>query len=172
MLSDQIIYFILVIGVLVTVHEFGHFLAARLCKMRTDVFSVGFGTRLLGFNKRAGFTFGENIPNKITLTMEQGSGVGGTARHLSDAETQELIEQISADVAAKSNLQIIEVSHQHISDFPEKVSVDIVLNTCLPKSHLQNIAHEIQDSLSLVLHSRGIVMQRVESAFAFEGAGV
>jgi regulator of sigma E protease len=73
MLADQIIYFILVIVVLVTVHEFGHFLAARLCGMRTDVFSIGFGLRLLGFNKRAGFTFLDNPPNAITFAVLQGT---------------------------------------------------------------------------------------------------
>lgn len=52
------IYFIITIGILVFVHEFGHFLAARLCKMRTDAFAIGFGQRLFGWNKVNGFTFG------------------------------------------------------------------------------------------------------------------
>jgi regulator of sigma E protease len=50
--------FIVVLGVLVTVHELGHFLAARLVGMRADVFAVGMGNRVMGFNKRTGFTFG------------------------------------------------------------------------------------------------------------------
>jgi len=52
-------YFIIAIGVLVVVHEFGHFAAAKLSKMRVDAFSIGFGTRLFGWNKLKGFTFGE-----------------------------------------------------------------------------------------------------------------
>jgi regulator of sigma E protease len=52
------IVFIPVLGVLVTVHELGHFLAARLVGMRADVFAVGMGNRVMGFNKRTGFTFG------------------------------------------------------------------------------------------------------------------
>ncbi len=52
-------YFIIAIGVLVIVHEFGHFAAAKLSKMRVDAFSVGFGKRLFGWNKLLGFTFGE-----------------------------------------------------------------------------------------------------------------
>lgn len=59
---SSLIYFIIVIGVLVLIHEFGHFIAARISGMRVDIFSVGMGTRLFGFNKKTGFTFGK-LPN-------------------------------------------------------------------------------------------------------------
>ncbi len=54
-----IIYFIITIGILVFIHEFGHFIAAKICKMRTDVFAIGFGKRLFGWNKINGFTTGD-----------------------------------------------------------------------------------------------------------------
>lgn len=38
----------LVLGILVLVHEWGHFIVAKLCGVRVDVFSIGFGTRLWG----------------------------------------------------------------------------------------------------------------------------
>ena len=56
---DYIIYFAITIGILVFVHEFGHFIAAKLCGMRADVFAIGFGKRLFGWNKLSGFTFGD-----------------------------------------------------------------------------------------------------------------
>jgi len=56
---EYIIYFAITIGILVFVHEFGHFAAAKLCGMRADVFAIGFGKRLFGWNKIKGFTFGE-----------------------------------------------------------------------------------------------------------------
>ena len=43
--------FIIVFGVLVFVHEFGHFFMAKLVKIRVEVFSWGYGKRLLGFKK-------------------------------------------------------------------------------------------------------------------------
>lgn len=55
----DIFYFIIVIGILVVVHELGHFLAARMTGMRADIFSVGMGTRLLGYNRKTGFSFGK-----------------------------------------------------------------------------------------------------------------
>jgi regulator of sigma E protease len=43
--------FLMVVGVLVVIHEAGHFLAARLVGARVDVFSIGFGRRLWGFKR-------------------------------------------------------------------------------------------------------------------------
>jgi regulator of sigma E protease len=41
----------LVLGVMVLIHEWGHFVAARLCGVRVDVCSIGFGPRLFGWKK-------------------------------------------------------------------------------------------------------------------------
>lgn len=62
----NIIYFIIAIGILVAIHELGHFLAARLTGMRAEVFSIGMGKRLFGWNKINGFTWG-NLDDKIEL---------------------------------------------------------------------------------------------------------
>ncbi len=43
------IAFIVLIGIMVVVHEFGHFAVAKLCKVRVEAFSLGFGPRLFGF---------------------------------------------------------------------------------------------------------------------------
>lgn len=40
--------FIVLIGIMVVVHEFGHFAVAKLCKVRVEAFSIGFGPRLIG----------------------------------------------------------------------------------------------------------------------------
>ncbi len=42
------ISFLFVLGVLVFIHEFGHFIVARLCGVGVKVFSFGFGPRLFG----------------------------------------------------------------------------------------------------------------------------
>jgi regulator of sigma E protease len=41
--------FIVLVGVMVVVHEFGHFAVAKLCKVRVEEFSFGFGPRLFGY---------------------------------------------------------------------------------------------------------------------------
>src|SRR6267378_3752135 len=40
--------FIFILGSAVVLHEFGHFIIAKLFKIRVETFSVGFGPRLFG----------------------------------------------------------------------------------------------------------------------------
>src|SRR6266704_6578581 len=40
--------FIFILGSAVILHEFGHFLVAKLLKIRVETFSAGFGPRLIG----------------------------------------------------------------------------------------------------------------------------
>src|SRR6266436_8944778 len=49
-----ILAFIFILGAAVVLHEFGHFIVAKLFKIRVETFSVGFGPRLFG--KRWGQT--------------------------------------------------------------------------------------------------------------------
>ena len=46
-----IIAVVIGLGVMVLVHEWGHFVIARLFGVRVDVFSIGFGPRLLGLRR-------------------------------------------------------------------------------------------------------------------------
>ncbi len=41
--------FAVVLGIMVLVHEFGHFAVAKLCGVRVEAFALGFGTRLFGY---------------------------------------------------------------------------------------------------------------------------
>jgi len=45
---NSVISFIVVLGVLIFVHEFGHFLFAKLCGVRVLKFSLGFGSKVVG----------------------------------------------------------------------------------------------------------------------------
>ena len=49
-----VIYFIITVGILVLVHEFGHFIAAKGFGMKVDTFSIGFPPR--AFGKKIGET--------------------------------------------------------------------------------------------------------------------
>mgnify|MGYP000061884727 CR=1 FL=1 len=52
MIFFQNVWWLLVlIGVMILIHELGHFWAARLFKVRVEAFSFGFGPRLFGFRK-------------------------------------------------------------------------------------------------------------------------
>jgi len=45
------IIFIIVLGVLIFVHELGHFLVARWCGIRVDAFAIGFGPKILHWKR-------------------------------------------------------------------------------------------------------------------------
>src|SRR5437016_14260813 len=47
-LTTWILPLIIVLGAAVTLHEFGHFIVAKLFKIRVETFSFGFGPRLFG----------------------------------------------------------------------------------------------------------------------------
>src|ERR1700709_2383233 len=47
-------YFVLVLTLLVFVHEFGHYWVGRRFGIHAEVFSIGFGPELLGWNDRNG----------------------------------------------------------------------------------------------------------------------
>ena len=80
MFSMSIIYtiliFILTISIIVTFHEFGHYIAARLCGVKVLEFSVGFGKRLCG--KKIGF---DNTDYKICALP-----LGGYVKMLDERE--------------------------------------------------------------------------------------
>lgn len=48
---STVIQLAIVLGIMVLVHELGHFIVAKLCRVRVEVFSIGFGTRLFGFRR-------------------------------------------------------------------------------------------------------------------------
>lgn len=46
--------FFIVLSVIVFVHEFGHYIVARLCGVKVDAFSIGFGRELVGWTDKSG----------------------------------------------------------------------------------------------------------------------
>lgn len=52
----SIILFLVAIGVLVSIHESGHFIAAKSCNVYCDTFSIGFGPKFVKFKRKKGET--------------------------------------------------------------------------------------------------------------------
>ena len=46
-----LIYFLIVLGILVFVHELGHFIMAKMAGVRVEKFSLGMGPKLIGYKK-------------------------------------------------------------------------------------------------------------------------
>jgi regulator of sigma E protease len=50
-IASNIVVAVLVLGVIIVIHELGHFLVAKFFKIKVETFSVGFGPRLFGFRR-------------------------------------------------------------------------------------------------------------------------
>ncbi len=44
--------FVIVLSVLVFVHEWGHYIVARMCGVKVEIFSIGFGPEIFGWNDK------------------------------------------------------------------------------------------------------------------------
>ena len=55
-----LVQLLLVLGLMVLVHEFGHFIVAKWCGVRVETFAIGFGKRVIGF-RRGGTDYQINV---------------------------------------------------------------------------------------------------------------
>jgi regulator of sigma E protease len=55
-----IVELLVVLGIMVLVHEFGHFAVAKLCGVTVETFAIGFGKKIVGF-RRGGTDYQINI---------------------------------------------------------------------------------------------------------------
>ena len=86
--GTNIILIVLGFGMLITIHEFGHFIAARWAGIRVEGFSVGMGPALCSFRKGIGFKWGSSdpevkkrtgkLPSELSLKDQEETGIGET----------------------------------------------------------------------------------------------
>ncbi len=88
-----ILAFTIVFGILVFVHEFGHFIMAKLVGVRVEVFSFGYGKRLFGFKK------GETDYRVSLIPM------GGYVKMLGEGMFETERELAPDDMMAKNRMQ-------------------------------------------------------------------
>jgi regulator of sigma E protease len=86
----MIVYAVIVLGVLIFVHEFGHFLVAKLFNVKVEKFSLGFGPKLVG--KKVGETeylvSAFPLGGYVKMFGEGGFIEGGEAHHPASEEEE------------------------------------------------------------------------------------
>ena len=75
-LVSYVIPFVFVLSIVVFVHEFGHFIVGRLCGVKVEVFSLGFGPKLIKYRDSKG-----------TLWCLSAIPVGGFVKFFGDANS-------------------------------------------------------------------------------------
>ena len=69
--GTNIILIVIGFGLLVTVHELGHFIAARWAGIRVEGFAIGMGPSILSYRKGVGVRFGSTQPIVVARTGKQ-----------------------------------------------------------------------------------------------------
>jgi regulator of sigma E protease len=87
--------FLVALGVLIFVHEFGHYWVAKKCGVKIDSFSIGFGLELFGWSDRSGTRW------KVSLLP-----LGGYVKMFGDADE-------SSQPDAQANAAMSEEDRQH-----------------------------------------------------------
>lgn len=98
-LFHTVIWFLIALIVLVTVHEWGHFIVARLCGVKVLRFSIGFGTPLVKWTDKHGTEFAlAGIP------------LGGYVKMLDEREGEVAPEELHLAFTRKSVWQRIAIA--------------------------------------------------------------
>ena len=84
--SFYLLSFLVIMSIIVFVHEYGHYIVAKLCNVQIEVFSIGFGPELFGINDKSGTRW------KFSLIP-----LGGYVKMLGD-------DDMSSTTACSSNL--------------------------------------------------------------------
>lgn len=93
--QNYIFTFLVVLTVLVFVHEYGHYWVARRCGVRVEVFSIGFGRELFGWNDKHGTRWKFSmIPLGGYVKMygdsdESSAGVSDEAKQMTEVQKKE-----------------------------------------------------------------------------------
>ncbi len=80
--------FIVLVGLIVILHELGHFVMAKLFGVRVEAFSFGFGPRLFGFKY-------DDTDYKVCLLP-----LGGFVKMAGENPTEESADEIAGDPGA------------------------------------------------------------------------
>lgn len=107
--------FVVVIGVIILVHEWGHFIAARLCGIRVEVFSIGFGPAMWK-RERGGTEYRVawvplggyvRMAGMIDESLDDGSHITGAADEFMSKKAWQKAFVISAGVLMNGILAIL-----------------------------------------------------------------
>jgi regulator of sigma E protease len=125
----MVIYAVIVLGVLIFVHEFGHFLVAKLFNVKIEKFSLGFGPKLVG--KKIGETeylvSAFPLGGYVKMFGEGGFIEGGGSHHPSPEDGEENAVTNAGEAAAEQRELTEEEKTRSFAHKPPLVRIAIVM---------------------------------------------
>jgi len=131
-----IIAFLFVIGVLVFIHELGHFLVAKWNGVRVEKFSLGFGKKIFGFRKGETEYLVSILPLGGYVKMY---GEGGEGNHIIDCVAP---GSKAEQVGFKSGDKIIKIDDLNLGSFTKWKELQNTLNTNNEKEYIFSIERD------------------------------
>lgn len=101
---------LVVLGIMVLVHEFGHFAVAKLFRVKVEVFSIGFGKRLFGFRRGDTDYRLSLLPLGGYVKMQGELGGDGTVPITGDTAEQPAFQRDPGDLNAKPRWQRVMIA--------------------------------------------------------------
>ena len=140
----SIFLFLIALGVLVTIHEFGHFIAAKSFKVYCQDFSIGFGPKIIKIKRKKGET-----------TFSVGVlPLGGYVSMLGDEDAEALPEGVNVPfertlAGVKRYKRIIIMSAGIIMNFILAFVIFLICASCFPQIQA-NAWYDVKDDASFV----------------------
>ena len=76
-----VVPFLLVLGIVVFVHEYGHYIVGKWCGIKADVFSIGFGKELFHWIDKNGMRWRVGVlPLGLSSCADLGAGADRSGR--------------------------------------------------------------------------------------------
>jgi regulator of sigma E protease len=166
---------VVVLGVMILVHEFGHFAAAKLLGVRVDVFSIGFGKRLFGFRhgdtdyRISALPLGGYVKmtgvNAVEMPEDRPEGtVQDEGEFLKHPRWQRLIIAVAGPVAnmalAVGLLTVVFTLHHEI---PYGLYQPAVVGWCLPGYPAEQAGVKVGDQILQIADTRNPTWQDVHN---------
>jgi regulator of sigma E protease len=148
-----VVPFLFVLSIVIFFHELGHFIVGRLCGVKVDAFSLGFGPELLAYTDRSGTRW------RLGLLP-----LGGYVKFHGDAN--------GASMSDESGVAAMPASERDVTFFAQKVWKRAVIVAAGPLANFL-LAIVIFTGIYYV-HGRGILVPQIDkvaAGSAAEGAG-
>src|SRR5882757_4731510 len=92
-LTTYVLPFVVVLSVLVFVHEWGHYIIARLCGVKVETFSIGFGKELFGWTDKTGTRWKVSILPLGGYVQMFGDSDPSSAKHVDENKKPLTLEE-------------------------------------------------------------------------------
>ena len=161
---NSVFWLLVLLGVMIIVHELGHYWAALLCNVKVEQFSLGFGPRLFGFKigetdfRFSAILFGGYVKMMGQDDMAVDPGTNPDPRSFTNKPRYQRLFIAAAGPAMNILLAIGILAGLFMYQYPKLVNADGQFLSLIP-NHVNRLVCDFSDGnhLSVGFHFQGFV---------------